>query len=76
MHNDASCRKVKFPKRPCTLVHDLPGFYPSVEPRYARPKTLGPDAFPYFRKEAGTLVFLLDQVLQGSYCHAMSKSSF
>jgi len=35
--------RVKFQEGHVPPVHDLPGFYPSVEPRHARPETLGPD---------------------------------
>jgi hypothetical protein len=37
------CERVKFQEGHVPPVHDLPGFYPSVEPRHARPETLGPD---------------------------------
>jgi hypothetical protein len=37
------CERVKFREGHVPSVHDLPGFYPSVEPRHARPETLGPD---------------------------------
>ena len=37
------CERVKFQEGHAPPVHDLPGFYPSVEPRHARPETLGPD---------------------------------
>jgi hypothetical protein len=37
------CERVKFQEGHVPAVHDLPGFYPSVEPRHARPETLGPD---------------------------------
>jgi hypothetical protein len=37
------CQAGKFREGHVPLVHDLPGFYPSVEPRHARPETLGPD---------------------------------
>ena len=43
------------------LVHDLPGFYPSVEPRHARPETLGPDTAS---KAAGTLVSPFSAIVQ------------
>ena len=42
--HDEAPRRVKFPEGHVPPVHDLPGFYPSVEPRHARPETLGPDA--------------------------------
>ena len=35
--------RVKIQEGHVPPVHDLPGFYPSVEPRHARPETLGPD---------------------------------
>ena len=37
------CERVKIQEGHVPPVHDLPGFYPSVEPRHARPETLGPD---------------------------------
>jgi hypothetical protein len=37
------CERVNFQEGHVPPVHDLPGFYPSVEPRHARPETLGPD---------------------------------
>ncbi len=44
MHNEASLPSgLKSEKAMYLQVHDLPGFYPSVEPRHARPETLGPD---------------------------------
>jgi len=47
------CERVKFQEGHAPPVHDLPGFYPSVEPRHARPETLGPDTAC---KAIGTLV--------------------
>ncbi len=64
--------KGKIPKRPCTSVHDLPGFYPSVEPRYARPKTLGPDA-PFEGSRNPSFPF--GTILAASYCQARPESS-
>ncbi len=45
IHNEASLPSgLNSEKAMYLQVHDLPGFYPSVEPRHARPETLGPDA--------------------------------